>query len=96
MQDFGIILLSNFFTFWFFVIVIQRLSFFVIRIFNDVALVISLAIELIDIELLLVLIIFFFALAVVAQHLLLAVDDCIIFLICCLVWVPTSVFLDVI
>ena len=89
-------MLSNFFTFRFFIILIRRLSYFIIKIFLDMSFATRITIYLIDLELLLIYIIFF----CISYYGAVIVTCCeclysIFFLVCWSVWVLTSVFFDV-
>ena len=97
MQGVGIALLSNFFTFRFFISLIQRLSFFsIIRIFICMGVLSQVLLFNWLILSFLWFLSFSFSPVITVRWLLLAVDVAILFIVYWSVWVLTSVFLDVI
>ena len=97
MQGVGIALLSNFFTFRFFISLIQRLSFFsIIRIFICMGVLSQVLLFNWLILSFLWFLSFSFSPVIAVRWLLLAVDVALLFIVYWSVWVLTSVFLDVI
>ena len=98
MQGVGIALLSNFFTFRFFISLIQRLSFFsiIIRIFICMGVLSQVLLFNWLVLSVLWFLSFSFSPVITVRWLLLAVDVAVLFIVYWSVWVLTSVFLDVI